>query len=402
MNVLPLVMLNANEPAATQAVDGGPMADAPLFTLALNEKLSMGEPSLHPALTGQALDLQEDYAAADVIIGSLPADSLPTPPDTLNTLPADVMHTMQMLHHPASTVSAVTPAPATVTESAASPLTPTADEIPANRLNDARGIDNVSMMSASQSTAAVTDTVESAKTSALWVPSRPEDKHNRDKTNQTTSQPHKEVDAHRTRSSTASPSVTPPSDEARSVVPAATPSAVSHAVASTPFIPAAKPDAAPAPLQTPTVAPPATLEMSVGSTSWQNMLNQHITYFTRSGIHNAELRLHPEELGTLRVNLRLNSDVANIHFMSDNQQVRAMLESAMPGLRHSLAESGIQLEQGSIGSDESAGHLFENTSEQQGNGHEQEHLSAGQNIINEEEKMPRKIVTVDGGISLFA
>jgi flagellar hook-length control protein FliK len=90
------------------------------------------------------------------------------------------------------------------------------------------------------------------------------------------------------------------------------------------------------------VAPILTQE--VGSIAWQQSLGQQVAMFTRNGIHNAEIRLNPAELGVLKINLRMTSDQASLHFVSENHQVRAALEAAMPQLRTSLAESGIHLE----------------------------------------------------------
>ncbi len=95
----------------------------------------------------------------------------------------------------------------------------------------------------------------------------------------------------------------------------------------------------------PVAAPaPPVLTQEVGSAAWQQSLGQQIAVFTRNGIHNAEIRLNPAELGMLKINLRMDSDRANLHFVSDNHQVRAALEAALPQLRTSLAESGINLE----------------------------------------------------------
>ena len=83
-------------------------------------------------------------------------------------------------------------------------------------------------------------------------------------------------------------------------------------------------------------------------------MGQQLAYFSRNGIHNVELRLHPEELGALHLSLRLNNDQAQLHFVTENHQVRAALEAAMPHLRTALAESGINLGQSSVGADSSS------------------------------------------------
>ncbi|MEC5344858.1 flagellar hook-length control protein FliK [Brenneria populi] len=98
----------------------------------------------------------------------------------------------------------------------------------------------------------------------------------------------------------------------------------------------------------------AMLNAQVGSEGWQQSLGQQIVMFARDGQQNAKLRLHPEELGSLQINLTLNNDnEAQIHFVSAHSQVRAALEAALPHLRTSLAENGIDLGQASVGGESS-------------------------------------------------
>ncbi|MFE8048569.1 flagellar hook-length control protein FliK [Brenneria goodwinii] len=98
----------------------------------------------------------------------------------------------------------------------------------------------------------------------------------------------------------------------------------------------------------------AMLNAQMGSEAWQQTLGQQIIMFARDGQQNAKLRLHPEELGSLQISLTLNNDnEAQLHFVSAHSQVRAALEAALPHLRTSLAESGIDLGQASVGSESS-------------------------------------------------
>ncbi|AHF75266.1 Flagellar hook length control protein [Sodalis praecaptivus] len=103
----------------------------------------------------------------------------------------------------------------------------------------------------------------------------------------------------------------------------------------------------------PPQAPIAHLRQPLGSPAWQQQLGEHITLFNRNGIFHAQLHLHPQELGAVKVNLRLNKEQLQVHFASDNQQVRAVLETAMTQLRTSLAENGIALGDTSVGTDAS-------------------------------------------------
>ncbi|OQP35395.1 flagellar hook-length control protein FliK [Pantoea latae] len=93
------------------------------------------------------------------------------------------------------------------------------------------------------------------------------------------------------------------------------------------------------------------LSETMGTPAWQQSLGQQIACFTRNGVQHAELRLHPAELGSLQINVQLKNEQAQLHFVSASHQVRAAIEAAVPHLRTSLAEAGIQLGQSSVGAD---------------------------------------------------
>ncbi|USR66406.1 flagellar hook-length control protein FliK [Providencia stuartii] len=102
-------------------------------------------------------------------------------------------------------------------------------------------------------------------------------------------------------------------------------------------------------MNAPTAAPTLHLTSQLGSEAWQQQLSQHMLFFSRQGVSQAQIRLHPEELGSLNVHLRIEDNQAVMHFVSPHSHVRAAMESMMPVLRSALQESGIHLAQGSVG-----------------------------------------------------
>ena len=96
------------------------------------------------------------------------------------------------------------------------------------------------------------------------------------------------------------------------------------------------------------------LNAQLGSNEWQQALSQQIVMFSRNGQQNAELRLHPEDLGAIQISLKLDNDTAQLNMVSSHSHVRAALEAALPQLRHALAESGINLGESQVSSDSSA------------------------------------------------
>ncbi|OAE08961.1 flagellar hook-length control protein FliK [Pantoea sp. OXWO6B1] len=93
------------------------------------------------------------------------------------------------------------------------------------------------------------------------------------------------------------------------------------------------------------------LNAHLGSNEWQQALSQQIVMFSRNGQQNAELRLHPEDLGAIQISLKLNNDQAQLSMVSSHSHVRAALEAALPQLRSALAESGINLGESQVSSE---------------------------------------------------
>ncbi|RRZ94438.1 flagellar hook-length control protein FliK [Erwinia sp. 198] len=114
--------------------------------------------------------------------------------------------------------------------------------------------------------------------------------------------------------------------------------------------------AAVTPATTSLVSAPATPQLSsqLGSPEWQQALGQQIVMFSRNGQQTAELHLHPLDLGSIQISLKLDSDQAQLSMVSNHSQVRAALEAAMPQLKEALAQSGINLGQTNVSSDAQA------------------------------------------------
>ncbi|WP_313679325.1 flagellar hook-length control protein FliK [Pantoea vagans] len=127
-----------------------------------------------------------------------------------------------------------------------------------------------------------------------------------------------------------------------------------NAISATPF---ASASSLPAPVTaSATSSTPSTpmLNSQLGSDEWQQALSQQIVMFSRNGQQNAELRLHPEDLGAIQISLKLDNDQAQISLVSSHSHVRSALEAAIPQLRSALAESGINLSESQVSSDSSA------------------------------------------------
>lgn len=135
---------------------------------------------------------------------------------------------------------------------------------------------------------------------------------------------------------------------------------------------------------------------------WKQSVSQHIAVFSRNGLHSAEIRLHPEELGSLQISLRVQQDQAQIHIVSEHAHIRHVMEQAMPQLRAAMAESGIQLGQSSVSAEGQSFAAGEQGEHAAGDEHA---AQEGEAHVPEEESVPTLLTTTPGniyGINTFA
>ena len=86
-----------------------------------------------------------------------------------------------------------------------------------------------------------------------------------------------------------------------------------------------------------------TLAPRVASEEWNNALGKQMVWMAHANQQVAELHLNPQDLGPLKVTLIMNDNHAQVMFTSSHQPVLAAVEAALPQLRTTLAESGINL-----------------------------------------------------------
>ncbi len=79
-------------------------------------------------------------------------------------------------------------------------------------------------------------------------------------------------------------------------------------------------------------------------------LGQRLMVMSEDGIQSARLKLHPENLGTLDVRIRVEHDTAQVWFTAHHGQAREALEAALPRLKEMFAQQGMNLIQADVGS----------------------------------------------------
>lgn len=93
------------------------------------------------------------------------------------------------------------------------------------------------------------------------------------------------------------------------------------------------------------------VEHPVGAAGWGPEVGNRLVWMANRAESHAELVLTPPHMGRVEVSLSVNGDQASATFVSSNPAVREALEAAMPRLRETLADAGIQLGQAQVGAE---------------------------------------------------
>lgn len=139
--------------------------------------------------------------------------------------------------------------------------------------------------------------------------------------------------------------------------------------------------------------PKLTVAAPVASPNWSNELGQKVAWMTSSGNHVAELHLNPPNLGPMEVKLTVHNDQATIQFVSQHQEVRTALESALPKLREMMMDSGISLGNASVDS---------GSSQQSGFGQQERSERSGGSLLSATGHIPVRISRSIGKVDTFA
>ncbi len=97
-------------------------------------------------------------------------------------------------------------------------------------------------------------------------------------------------------------------------------------------------DAAPS-----TTQPMVLIREPVGTAQWADSIGARLTMMATRGEQRGALRLSPEHLGPVEVQIRLQDDKASVWFGAQQADTRAALQDALPRLRELFAAQGMQL-----------------------------------------------------------
>lgn len=81
----------------------------------------------------------------------------------------------------------------------------------------------------------------------------------------------------------------------------------------------------------------------VGSSAWADEIGTRVVMMTESGNHTASLKLSPEHLGPLEINITVRDEKASVWFGAAHADTRAAIETALPRLREMFEAQGLSL-----------------------------------------------------------
>jgi flagellar hook-length control protein FliK len=84
---------------------------------------------------------------------------------------------------------------------------------------------------------------------------------------------------------------------------------------------------------------------------WSNALGERVLWLMENGQHKAKLHINPEHLGPIDVTLTLKGNEVGIAFTSAQPEVRSALDLALPQLRETLAQGGVEMGNSTVSAD---------------------------------------------------
>jgi flagellar hook-length control protein FliK len=98
-----------------------------------------------------------------------------------------------------------------------------------------------------------------------------------------------------------------------------------------------------------------TLATPFHSPDWAPALHQRVTWMVRDQLQNATLTINPPHLGQIEVRLQTDqSQQTSVHFLSNNADVRQVINDNLSTLKEMMSQSGLQLGQADVGSRDSS------------------------------------------------
>lgn len=107
------------------------------------------------------------------------------------------------------------------------------------------------------------------------------------------------------------------------------------------------------------------IPVEVNHPQWKEQFAEHVVWLGQNKTTSALIKLHPEELGPIEINIKMVKDAASIVINSHSTHVCQLVEQSMPRLREMMVDQGLSLADVQVNADtNSQNDARQNNSEQ--------------------------------------
>jgi len=131
----------------------------------------------------------------------------------------------------------------------------------------------------------------------------------------------------------------------------------------------------------------AEVQARVGTPAWADEVATRVSFVHDRGMHTASLKLSPEHLGPLEIQITVQDDRATVWFGAAHAETRTALEQALPRLRELLQSQGLSLTDAGV---------FREPPREQARGYRQQNDAFGKTLSDD-----RVILATSGRTSLI-
>lgn len=97
------------------------------------------------------------------------------------------------------------------------------------------------------------------------------------------------------------------------------------------------------PAQAGTAVKTVSIPVEVTHPQWKEQFAEHVVWLGQNKTISALIKLHPEELGPIEINIKMVKDAASIVINSHSTHVCQLVEQSMPRLREMMVDQGLSL-----------------------------------------------------------
>lgn len=133
--------------------------------------------------------------------------------------------------------------------------------------------------------------------------------------------------------------------------------------------------------------------------AWSQVMSSRVVWMAKEGVQQAQLKMAPANLGPVEVRLQLQNDQASVTFLAQHSATRDALEQAIPRLRESFAEAGIELGHTEVSEQQ---HQQEGDTEYADDSHIFAQASPTSDDIESEQEVEQPLGETTAGLSIYA